>query len=190
MATEDKLTDYEMVLSATNTARLSDMFNVEFYGIPENVANIMGKQVRSTDRLNIQFDSTKVRGNRGKMRSHKDQTNFDPLNMSFFEDENGVVEAFIMSHVFRQNNRMTDLLDREDDPDRIYKFDVKINMFNTAGKVTSGLIYKNCFFTSITLPMMSYDDDSRCIISVMIDYDDVDVLVVDRYINMKRSEYV
>lgn len=187
---KDTLNHVERVVHSSNVARLADMFNVEFYGIPENVANILGKNVRGVDRLNVQYDSTKIRGRGGMPSSHKDQVNFDPVNITFHEDEDGVVEGFILSHVFRQNNRMTDLHDRDIDLDRVYKFDMKVDMYNSSGKVTSSVTYKNCFFTSVAMPSVSYDDDSRCIISCVIDYDDVDILVVDDYINLSRSKYV
>lgn len=190
MASRDNLNDIEMIIHSSNKVRQADMFNVEFYGIPENIANVLGKHVRGIDRLNVQYDSTKVRGNRGVIRSNKDQVNFDPVNISFHEDENGVVESFIMSQIFRANNRMTDVLDRTDSPDRIYKFDVSVVMFNTAGKATNRTIFKNCFFTSIAMQSVAYDDDGQCIIACMIDYDDVDVEAVDRFLELDRSEYV
>lgn len=190
MASKDELSDIEMVIHSSNKIRQADMFNVEFYGIPENIANVLGKHVRGMDRLNVQYDSTKVRGNRGVIRANKDQVNFDPVNISFHEDENGVVESFILSQIFRANNRMTDAIDREDADDRIYKFDVKVSMYNTAGKPTSSTTYKECFFTSLAMQNVSYDDDSNCIITCMLDYNDVDVEVVDRFINLKREDYV
>lgn len=187
MASRDNLTAEEMVIHSTNKPRSGDMFSVEFLGIPENVANILGKFIRSCDRLNVQYDSTKMRGRGGVIRSHKDQVNFDPVNMSFVEDEDGVVESFILSHIFRQNNRITDNLDRVDHPERQYKFDVKLDIHNTAGKVTSCVVYKNCFFVSMAMSTMAYNDDGDCEINCIIDYDDVDVLVVDRMENFGNT---
>lgn len=186
----DELNNKERVIHSTNTSRRGDLFKVSFLGVPENIANILGKEVKSVDRLNFQVDSTKMRRNGGKVLSHKDQTTFDPVNVVFNEDENGVIESFILTQVFRQNNRISDQLDRIDHIDRIYKFDVMVETLNQAGAVTGGVTFKDCFFTSVSMQNLSYDDDGPCVITCAFDYNDVDIFVVDRWINLKRSDYI
>lgn len=189
MATKDNLNLHERVIHSSNLSRRADMYNVSFLGIRENIANILGKQLRGIDRLNIQYDSTRTKTRGGYHHAHKDQPNFDPINVTFHEDEDGVVESFIMTQIFRQNSRIKDIDARNKPTEDMYKFDCKVDTYNTAGIVTGGVTYKNCFFTMVNMQTLSYDDDSDCIITAMIEFDDIDIFVVDRYIELDESQY-
>ncbi len=176
------LTLQEKILNGNQTNRRIDNFHVTFFGIPENVSNIMGRQVKSLTRPTIDVQTAQRRH-----RSHtfKDTANMilAPVTLSFFDDEESITSMFLYAQLFRQLNKHSDKYGKWG-IDRQYKFDVKVECFNSRNKVTEAFIMRDCFIQNIDHSDPVYSNSDECEISITLEYNDLDVMVFDEYISM------
>lgn len=169
-----------------NRKRL-DNFYVTFYSIPENITNILGRQVQSVTRPNVSFDrfTTKHRRN---TYSNSGQIMFDPIAIVFKDDEESVTSMFLYAQIFRQLNKHSDIFGQNDaGKERTFTFGIKVQFFNSLQEPVEEYILKDCFIESIehTDPLISEDTENE--ITVSIAYDNIEVKVFDRYLSMTQQ---
>jgi hypothetical protein len=169
--------------------RLGDTFYVQFLGLPENVSNVLGRQVRTVNRPEVRFEESEVL-RRGNQYKEKGFVRFNPVSITFWDDEGAIVSSILYAQVMRQLNHHTDVMGTPADtsPDtRDYKFDIKVDLMNPEDKVIESFILKRCFLTELNHDSMNIDDDSEVMITATFAYDNIDYKIFDEYIEMKSS---
>lgn len=165
--------------------RRIDSFRTEFIGLPENIANILGRQVKSFTRPT--FDILTVdQMHRGNIYKDKQKLTFTPASIAFYDDEASITSMFLYMQLFRQQNKHTDLYGRFG-IDRDYRFNIKLETFNAAGHVTEGFILHDCFIQNINHsdPVIAQAED--CEIMISVECDNIDILLFDEYINLRQG---
>lgn len=174
-------------INRNNNNRRVDQFYVSFYKLPENVSNLLGRQTKSIDRPSIRFETSNLH-RRHNQYTDMHQPRFSPITITMFDDENGLVNQYIYIQLFRQMNRGEDVFGRWPDLDRDYRFDVKMEMINSVGKVVEGYILRDCFFSSVDHDrLMTTDEESETEITLEITYDNIDFFVVDDYVELAKG---
>lgn len=179
----EQLTE-EMIINRSMNAKKADNFYVSFLKLPENVSNILGRQIKSIQRpeIEIQYQSN---FHKGMQRFDKQNLLFAPVSMVFTDDEAGLTSMLLYSHVMRQQNKLPDLYGREEVLDRDYRFDVKMQTFDSRDRMTEGYTLKSCFIVNLSHsePMMASSESNE--ITVMLAYDNIDFDIVDGYYDLK-----
>lgn len=167
----------------TNHNRKNDNFYISFYGLPENISNVLGRQVKSVTRPTFEMQSVDVR-HRAAVYKDKQNMIFTPVSIAFYDDDASVTGTFLYMQLFRQQNKYLDKFGKMD-LDRNYRFDVKVETYNAHNQVTEGFILKDCFLQSINHSDPVIADSSDCEIVVMLEFDNIDILVFDEYLSLK-----
>lgn len=182
-----ELTKSYAALSTRN--RLADRFYVKFLGFPENVSNVLGRQVKNVNRPEIRFEESEVL-RRGNQYKEKGFARFNPVSIIFWDDEGAIVSSILYAQVMRQLNHHSDVMGIPADSDpnnRNYRFDVQVDLFNAEDKVIESFILRKCFLSEVTHDPQDIDDDSNVTITATLAYDNIDYLIFDDYISMKDS---
>lgn len=178
------MSDNIIYQKSTNVKR-SDRFSVKFKGIPENVGDILTREVKSVERpsVSLNFDN---QPHKGKPIYHNLAAEFQPIRITFFDDDNSLVSGILYAQIFRQLNKHVDLLQRDISSvkgERVYKFDIEIELYNTNGDAVEGFVLKECFINSLihTDPIIG-DDEQTNEINITVVYNDVDIKVFDTFL--------
>lgn len=163
--------------------RRSDELLVTFFNLPENMGNILGRQVKSVTKPTIEMQTVDLR-HRGATYKDKQNVTATPVNISFYDDENSVTETILFMQFFRQQNKLPDRFGISD-MGRDYRFDIKIETFNSVGEITSGMVLRRCFIQTIdpSDPNMASDEETE--INIMVEFDNIDILLFDEYMNLR-----
>ncbi len=172
----------ERLLNMNEKSRRVDNFYVTFYGLPENIANILGRQVKSITRPSINYntDTNRYRGNTYK---NLQNLTFDPVTLVFYDDENSIVGNIMYLQLFRQQNKYSDKFG-ELGIERDYRFDVKIEQYNARDQLTESYVIKDCFLQAIDHSDPNMTDQQESEIIVTLEYDNLDILIFDEYVSM------
>jgi len=172
-------------INRNNKNQRVDQFYVSFLKLPENVSNLLGKQTKMIDRPNLTFE-TSMTNHRHNQFQDMNQVRFDPVSVTLFDDENGLTRQYIYTQLFRQLNRGADVFGRWDVLDRDYRFDVKMEMFNSVDELIEGYVLRDCFISSIDHTQMSTDDeDTETEITIILTYNNIDFFIVNEYVEFK-----
>ena len=172
----------ERLINMNEKSRRVDNFYVTFYGLPENIANILGRQVKSITRPSVTYNTDTNRF-RGATYKNLQNPTFDPVTVVFYDDENSVVGTVLYMQIFRQQNKYTDKFG-ELGIDRDYRFDVKIEQYNASNHLTETYILKDCFVQSIDHSDPNIVDQQESEIIISLEYDNVDILLFDEFVSM------
>lgn len=181
------LTKSYAALSTRN--RLADRFYVKFLGFPENLSNVLGRQVKNINRPEIRFEESDVL-RRGNQYKEKGFARFNPISIIFWDDEGAIVSSILYAQVMRQLNQHSDVMGISPDgnPDlRNYRFDIKVELYNSEDRIIESYIHRGCFLTEVTHDPQDIDDDSNVTITATIAYDNIDYLIFDDYISMREE---
>ena len=152
---------------------------MKFYKLPENVSNILGRQLKMIGRPEINFEA-EVQRYRGNTYKEKMNATFEPISASFSDDENGVTSTLLYAQVMRQLNKYPDVFGNMDAVNqRDYKFDIEIDYYNASGEKTDTVVLVNCFISSISHGDNMYSDDTEKEITVTFEFDNLDMPMFD-----------
>lgn len=166
----------------TNKSRRNDSFQVTFFGLPENIANILGRQVKSVSRPTFEYMTTDLR-HRGNVYKDKQNLTFTPVTISMYDDEAAITSTFVYMQMFRQQNKYQDKYGKWD-MERDYFFDVKVETFNAKGEATEGFVLKQCFIQNVNHSDPVISDSTECEVVISIEFNNIDVLVFDEYLSL------
>lgn len=181
------LTKSYATLSTRN--RLSDRFYVKFLGFPENLSNVLGRQVKNVNRPDIRFEESEVL-RRGNQYKEKGFARFNPVSFVFWDDEGAVVSSILYAQVMRQLNQHCDVMNIKPDGDpnyRNYRFDIQVELYNAEERVIESYIHRGCFLTEISHDSQDIDDDANVVITATIAYENIDYLIFDEYVAMREE---
>ena len=174
-------------INRNNKNRKADQFYVTFLKLPENVSNLFGKQTKSIGRPSLTFETSNI-NRRHNQYTDMNQVRFDPVNVIMFDDENGLTSQALYIQLFRQMNRGEDVFGRWPDLDRDYRFDVKVELFNSRAEMVEGYVLKNCFFSEISHgDVNTTDEDTETEINLSLTYDNIEYFIVDDYVELKQG---
>ena len=171
-------------VTLNNKNKRSDNFYLTFYNIPESMGNILGRQAKNITRPGLNFEPFEQH-RRGFTYKDKGKVAFDNVTMMFFDDEDNFTSNIIYAQVMRQLNRHTDVFGSYDAvDDREYRFDVKAEFYNSTGLVTESYTFKRCFISSVQHEDHNLDSDEEKSITVILEYDNLEVNSIDRLLNL------
>lgn len=174
----------ERFLNLNNKTKRSDNFIVEFLGLPENVSNILGRQVKNIVRPTISFNPAETRF-RGARYQDKGSVEFQPTTISFFDDEGAITSTLLYAQVFRQLNKFKDINGLPPDAnfkEREYKFSVRVKLYDSQEEIVEEYVLKNCFVTEISHFDPEMTDDTETVLNVTIAFDNVGIKIFDEYL--------
>lgn len=143
-------------------------FLVEFYGMPENIGNILGRQVKSFELPTMMFNRSE-HFHRGKKQNFSDTMEFEDINITFRDDEGNLTLRALYSQIRRQYKFQGPRADKN------FKFDIGVKAFSTTGDLIHEMVMKNCLLISVAhtemLPTASDEMELQATFSI----DDVDL---------------
>lgn len=174
----------ERFLNLNNKTKRADNFIVEFLGLPENISNILGRQVKNIVRPTISFNPAETRF-RGARYQDKGNVEFQPTTISFFDDEGAITSTLLYAQVFRQLNKFKDvngLFPDTNPKERQFKFSIRVKLYDSQDSIVEEYVMKNCFITEISHFDPEMTDDTETILNVTIAFDNVGVKIFDEYV--------
>ena len=175
-------------LNRNNKNRKSDQFYVRYIGLPENVSNLFGRQTKSMGRPSVRFETTEV-GHRSNRYTDMQQVRFDPIEVTLFEDENGLTSQALYIQAFRQVNRGEDIFGRwKQEDDGNFRFDIAVDLYNTEEEITESYVLKSCFISAIDHDDIDItDEESEAKIRVTIEVSNIEYALVSDYVENRDS---
>lgn len=173
----------ERLIHFNNKNRRNDAFYVTFLGVPENISNVLGKQVKNLTRPNIDVQTGQLSRRSATFKDHQ-RISLTPVVITFFDDENSITSTFMYVQMFRQMNRYPDKMGTMD-LGRDYKFDIRVQLHNSKDQVTEEFIMRGCFIQNINHSDPNVSDDSETEISVTFEYDNVDYKLFDEWVSIR-----
>lgn len=167
----------------SRTSKRVDNFYVNFKKLPENISNILGAQINTISRPEISFDTQNRRVGRNQMQNVKQNVRFEPVTVTFFDDEQSVVSMFLYYQIFRQMNKTEDVFNNKPNTnhkERDFKFDVEVEVFSPNGELVEKYVLKDCFIQSITHSEHVVVDDADNEITIILNFDNIDIQTFDR----------
>lgn len=157
-----------------------DRFYVTFYGIPENLSNVLGRQITNISRPDISFDMIQTGYRRNTFKDFG-KIEFQPVNITFKDDEQSITSMFLYAQVMRQLQKKIVYLGEGD------RFNIKVDFLDSTDKVTESYELIDCFISNIAHSESTVSDDDVSDISVTIDYDNINIKIFDEYIKLKQG---
>lgn len=174
----------ERLAHFSNKNRRNDNFYVKFFGLPENISNVLGKQVKNLTRPNIDVQTGQISRRSATFKDHQ-KISLTPVVISFFDDEDSIVSTFMYVQLFRQMNKYPDKFGTMD-LGREYKFDVLVQLMNASGEITEEFTLRECFIQNINHSDPNISDDTDTEISITLEYDNVDYKLFDEWVKLGR----
>jgi len=173
----------QKLINLNNQNRKEDQFYTRFYRMPENIGNFLSRQVKSVTRPNVEFQVADMR-HKGYNYRDKQDIMFGPIIITFNDDEEALTSMIMNMQLMRQLNKHVDVYGLWSELNQDYKFDFKIEYFNSKKQVVEGYVYKDAFISSLeySSPNIQSDEDSEITITIM--YDNVDILMYDTYVSL------
>lgn len=182
--------DYQKAIAnVNNAAKPVDGFSVEFYGIPENEGNLLGRYIKSISRPNIEFMSSQFRY-RDSTFKDKENVNLSPVTATFVDDHNGIVTAILYNQVARQMNKTADRngnIKFASPDDREYKFGVRYKILNLNREVVEEYEITNCFINALEHSVPMHGDTGKGEVILTLEYDNMTVYHADRFAAFLRG---
>jgi len=180
--------DKDKLINRANQNRKSDNFYVQFFKMQELAGNFLGKQVKSISRPTVTFQNEDIKTRRTNITSHG-RVSYSTVDCIFQDDEEGLTSMFLYAQVFAQANAGLDRIGEinGDDMDRHYRFDVMVSLYNSRDAMTEGYVLRDCIIESITHSEAMMEDGQPNTITVTLNYNDVDFLIMDRYTELLKS---
>jgi len=163
-------------------SKRNDRFYVTFLDIPENISNILGRQVTVITRPDISFSSFKT-AHRRNTYSDIGKIELQPINITFKDDEQSITSMFLYAQVMRQLHANADILGRVG-KSMNRKFGIRVDFMDAMDSITESYILGGCFITNIAHSEPTTGDDDNADISTTIEFDALDVKVFDQYISL------
>jgi len=162
-----------------------DRFYVTFYDLPENISNVLGRQVTIITRPDISFGVFKISHRRNTYNDFG-KVELQPINITFKDDEESVVSMFLYAQIMRQQSKHVDIFNRIG-KDMQYKFGIKVDFLNVKDEVVESYDLKDCFITNIAHSEPTTGDDDIADISVTVEYDNINIKVFDEYLALSKG---
>lgn len=173
----EQLKEYsKKVLHSTNKRRRADQFSVSFKGLPENISNILSKCVTNIERPTYAVDYQVRRGGGkvggGRFTHDKHQIQVQTISLGMIEDDEGLVEQWLMLQYLRQENMIPDYMSNVD-IERFYKFNIEVTAYNSKDQIIGTTIYNDCMIVEVIMGEYNYSSEEENVIGVTLTYDNI-----------------
>lgn len=159
------------IINAGSALHQNSRFNVRFLGIPENISDFMSRQVKNVNPPAITFQTMEHNNRRARFQD-VGKIDSEILSISFSSDDEGIIDAIIMSQVFRQKGtEVSGFTGTKENS----KFDIKLEIRNTKGDVVRTETYNRCFISSLQKADLENSDAGvNSLYTLTIQYDSID----------------
>jgi len=172
------------ICSLSNMDKKADNFLVTYYNLPENIAQLMSRQTKDFARPDMMFEMSET-NHRRNIYKKQAFLRFDPITITLADDENSITSMIIMAQVMRQMNKHKDHFGIVDETKkRNFKFDIKLELFNSRDQVVEGYLFQKCFISNLSYTQNNVATPEESDIILTVQYDNVDVLLFDEYMNV------
>lgn len=154
----------EEIINRSLEDKKSDSFEVAFYIMDANIANILGRQIRRVSRPNFTFLVNEYH-RKGMKLYDTGRIEFQPIDIEFADDENSMVTNAIYRQVFLQR-KANNVLDAA--------FEMRVKVLNNRGSVIENYVLKQCTIESITHSEQIYEDSMNNSVTVAVRFIDMD----------------
>ena len=148
-----------------------DNFYVSFYEIPENEANILGRQVVAIERPSPTFSPAEIR-HKGVKQQVITTLEFPDISVTFKDDDSSLALKALYAQLYRQVGKMSPIINEA-------KFTIGVKCYTAAGDVAEEFSITNCFIINVTHTEQIYADSTDNEIIVTIGFDSVDYKFVE-----------
>lgn len=172
-------------LNRNNLDSRQDNFYVEFYGLPENMGNLLGRQVKEMTRPEFTYNMVTTR-QRGATYTDHANVEFTPTSITFADDENSLTVMYLYAQLFRQRNAYAGEFDDIFAGYDNQRFGIKVQMFNSQDEPTEGYVLHGCLINGIRHSERMYSGDRANTLTVGIVCDNIDVQILDKLISLRK----
>lgn len=186
--TQDEIKKHLVNLSLHD--RKSDNFYLTFLGLPENIANVLSRQVLDSTRPDISFEFSQV-NHRGNVYKDKSFLRFEPLNLTFADDENSIVSHILFGQIFRQLNKHPDIFGNIDNGvDREFRFGMRLDLLNSTDTIVEAYQFDKCFISSLNHSDPSIKNSEDSTIQAVVQYENMSVLTFGEWMQFLETKSI
>lgn len=173
-----------LLTNRNNHEKKSDKFYVSFFNVNENLGNYLGAQVISVTRPNVTIEDI-THGRRGNTYNDTGRILYDPIEITFADDEESVTSMLLYAQMLRQKKKFQGKLDNamwsSNADGENYRFGLQYEMLNSRNEVTEGYILNDCYIRNITHSNLMYSDETSNTITVSVIPDNINIKILDEY---------
>lgn len=120
-----------------------DQFYIKFFRLPENYANILGRQVKSMERPVVNFETHDI-FNKGVKNTSTDKIAFDSVSVTFADDDAALVNKVLYEQIRRQNGLAVSAY-----TDSI-SFEIVVETYDAKDVLVEKITLQECFIRNVT----------------------------------------
>lgn len=146
--------------------KTSEKFYVSFHKMPENISNILGRDVQLTSRPAFTFNEYEIR-DKGIKQSGEARIDYQPIDVSFIDDTDSLVNYTLYEQIKRQTGTAPLAYANS-------LFEVNIKIYNTSGTVVELIELKYCRIQNISHSEQVYADSTNNVTTASIAFNECD----------------
>ena len=146
--------------------KTSEKFYVSFHKMPENISNILGREVQMTTRPVFTFNEFEIK-NKGIKNAGNVKIDYQPIDITFVDDTCSLVNFALYEQLKRQSG--TEPLAYQN-----ALFEILIKIYSAEGIIVETMLLKYCRIQSISHSEQVYADSTNNIVSVSLAFNECD----------------
>jgi len=144
----------------------SEKFYVSFYKLPENISNILGRDVQAASRPIYSFNEYSIY-NKGVKVTGSSVIEYQPIDLTFLDDTNSLVNYALYEQIKRQTKVSPQAFN-----DSLFEMTIKV--FSADSVLTEIITIRYCRIQTINHSEQIYADSTNNITTVSIAFNEVD----------------
>lgn len=165
-----------------------DRFYASFYKFPENISNLLGRQLVQMERPSVTFNTFQTKF-KSTTQTNSAQLGFQPIRLQFKDDNLNLVNTVLYNQIFRQLGMLdtsdaqiasstaqtflnANILDRA-------KFDIGVKVYGPLDEIVEQYTIMGCFIVGITHSQNLYASSDNNLIVCQIAYNNYQLNYVD-----------
>ena len=145
--------------------KTGEKFYVSFFGMPENLSNILGREVQSVSRPNLTFNEYEIR-NKGRKVTGHGYIDYQPIDVVFYDDSTSLISRALYEQVKLQTGV------NSSDGNTI-RFRMQCKVYSIADEHVEDFTIMDCHILSIGHSEFLVQDTPKQIITVSITFNDL-----------------
>lgn len=153
------------------TTKKVDQFYVEFLDMPDNISNILGRQITSIERPTITFREFEYSYKGAAIHDHG-KLEFSAVSAVLLDDDKSLTIKAVYDQLYRQLGTGTNISPSEAFENA--RFLLRVKCFSGSGDLVESFDLLKCFITGVTHSEQVYSDSTTPnTITLSIRYDNV-----------------
>lgn len=153
-------------INRTLHTKTSEKFYVSFHQLPENISNILGRDVQISSRPVFTFNEYEIR-NKGIKHSGGGRIEYQPIDINFIDDTESLVNYALYEQIKRQSGTSPIAYSNA-------LFEIQIKIYNANGVAVEIITLKYCRIQSISHSEHVYADSTNNITTASIAFNECD----------------